>query len=97
MIEGVECEHLAFRNPDVDWQLWVEVGDRPVPRQYVITSKTLTGAPEYTLRIRNWNTGQAIAAKDFEFVPPAGAQLAASAVDMNVDEVPQGPSAGEPQ
>ena len=25
VIDGVECEHLAFRNQDVDWQLWVEV------------------------------------------------------------------------
>src|SRR5439155_10876638 len=29
VIDGVECEHLAFRNADVDWQLWVEVGARP--------------------------------------------------------------------
>ena len=29
VVEGVECEHLAFRNLDTDWQIWVEVGDRP--------------------------------------------------------------------
>src|SRR5262249_10824714 len=28
VVDGVECEHLAFRNEDVDWQLWVEVGQR---------------------------------------------------------------------
>src|SRR5918994_1840341 len=32
VIEGVECEHLAFRNLDTDWQIWVEVGERPEPR-----------------------------------------------------------------
>src|SRR5512143_1933226 len=35
VIDGVECEHLAFRNADTDWQVWVEVGPRPVPRKYV--------------------------------------------------------------
>ena len=39
VVDGVECEHLAFRNAEVDWQLWVETGSKPVPRKYVITSK----------------------------------------------------------
>ena len=33
VIDGRECEHLAFRNFDTDWQLWVEVGDRADPAQ----------------------------------------------------------------
>ena len=33
VIDGVECEHLAFRNQDVDWQLWVQVGAKPIPLQ----------------------------------------------------------------
>jgi hypothetical protein len=37
VIDGVECEHLAFRNQDTDWQIWVEVGPRPIPHKYVIT------------------------------------------------------------
>ena len=56
VIDGVECEHLAFRTPDTDWQLWVEIGARPIPRKYVITSKTMAGAPQYTLRIKEWRT-----------------------------------------
>jgi hypothetical protein len=46
VIDGVECEHLAFRNFDTDWQLWVEAGDSPIPRKMVITSKTLNSAPQ---------------------------------------------------
>jgi hypothetical protein len=52
VIDGVECEHLAFRNFDTDWQLWVEVGDRPIPRKLVITSKTISGGPQYTVRVK---------------------------------------------
>ena len=53
VIDGLECEHLAFRNFDTDWQLWVEVGARPIPRKVVITSKTLNNAPQYTVRIKS--------------------------------------------
>ena len=28
VIDGVECEHLAFRNLDTDWQIWIEAGAR---------------------------------------------------------------------
>ena len=45
VVDGFECEHLAFRNDDTDWQLWVQIGDAPIPRKYVITSKTEAGAP----------------------------------------------------
>lgn len=31
VIGGVECDHLAFRAKDVDWQIWIAQGDTPVP------------------------------------------------------------------
>jgi hypothetical protein len=71
VIDGVECDHLAFRNNDVDWQLWVTVGGNPIPRRYVITSKAVTGAPQYTLRIKDWKTDVPVAADAFTFQPPA--------------------------
>ena len=46
VIDGIECEHLAFRAQDVDWQLWVQTGANPIPRKLVITSKAVGGAPE---------------------------------------------------
>ena len=24
VIDGVECDHLAFRNVETDWQIWIE-------------------------------------------------------------------------
>jgi hypothetical protein len=26
VVDGVECEHLAFRGTDTDWQIWIETG-----------------------------------------------------------------------
>ena len=57
VVDGVECEHLAFRNVDTDWQIWIEPGDKPAPRKYVITSKTVAAAPQYTLRLGEWKFG----------------------------------------
>ncbi len=72
-IDGVEVHHLAFRKAEVDWQIWVQTGDVPLPMKYVITTKWLTGAPQYEIRLRDWNTTPQIAANRFTFTPPAGA------------------------
>jgi hypothetical protein len=89
VIDGVECEHVAFRNFDTDWQLWVEVGAKPVPRKLVITSKTVNSAPQYTLRVTSWKTGVEPAADAFAFVPPAGAQKIKPEALIDLDELPQ--------
>jgi len=90
MIDGVECEHLAFRNLETDWQLWIETGTRPIPRKYVITSKTMTGAPQYTLRIKEWRSDVAADDTSFAFEPPAGAKEVDAAALLEIDEIPVG-------
>src|ERR1017187_8583662 len=94
VVDGVECDHLAFRNDDVDWQLWVEVGSRPIPRKYVITSKAVTGAPQYTLRIKDWKTDVQVATDAFAFKPPADAKKVDFAALADIDEVPPGVASG---
>ena len=88
IIDGVECEHLAFRDLDTDWQIWIEVGARPIPRKYVITSKAEAGAPQYTLHIKEWKTE--VPADAFAFKPPQDAKKVALEALSNIDEVPQG-------
>jgi hypothetical protein len=90
VVEGVECEHLAFRNLDTDWQIWVETGDRPVPRKYVITSKAVGSAPQYTLRLRDWKTGVSPAPDAFAFKPPQGSSGVAITVLNDIDDIPAG-------
>jgi hypothetical protein len=73
-VNGTECHHLAFRAAKVDWQIWIQTGDRPLPMKYVITSKWMMGAPQYAVRFRDWNTEPKIEAGRFSFVPPPGAK-----------------------
>jgi hypothetical protein len=90
VIDGVECEHLAFRNQETDWQLWIEVGDRPIPRKYIITSKATAAAPQYTLLIRDWKTDVEVAADAFAFQAPADAKRVDFKELKEIDEVPPG-------
>jgi hypothetical protein len=88
VIDGVECEHLAFRGQDTDWQIWIEVGNRPIPHKYVITSKAMAAAPQYTLVIRDWKTEEQPSANAFVFTPPKDAKNVEVAALPNIDEVP---------
>jgi hypothetical protein len=88
VIDGVECDHLAFRNVDTDWQIWIESGARPIPRKYVITSKGVAEAPQYTLRIKEWKTD--VPADAFVFKADPSATKIAESDLSDIDEVPQG-------
>lgn len=90
VVEGIECEHLAFRNLDTDWQIWVEVGERPVPRKYVITSKAVGAAPQYTLRLREWKTGVTATPEAFAFKPPEGSSGVEITMLNDIDDIPAG-------
>lgn len=71
-IAGVSCRQLAFRTDEVDWQLWVEEGDRPLPCRYTITSRWTYAAPQYTVTFSNWQVEPKLAASDFQFSAPEG-------------------------
>ncbi|WP_243370793.1 DUF2092 domain-containing protein [Microvirga solisilvae] len=90
VVEGVECEHLAFRNLDTDWQIWIEIGERPVPRKYVITSKSVGASPQYTLRLRDWKAGVNPTADAFAFKPPEGSNGIAITLLKDINEIPAG-------
>jgi hypothetical protein len=81
-VGGVQCHHLAFRTEKVDWQIWVKDGDEPLPMKYVITSKWMAGAPQYSVELSNWDLKPVIPVDRFGFVAPQGAKkLEALAVD----------------
>ena len=45
VINGQECDFLAFRADDVDWQIWIAHGDQPYPCRYTVTSTAMAAAP----------------------------------------------------
>ena len=73
VLGGVECDHLLFSRPDVDFQVWVEKGDKPLPRKLVINSLADETQPQYTA-VMNWNLTPKIDPAVFTFVPDANAK-----------------------
>jgi len=72
-VAGVECDHLGFHQDGADWQLWVEKGDRPLPRKLVITTLGEPSQPQHS-EVLTWDLSPKIDAATFSFTPPAGAQ-----------------------
>jgi hypothetical protein len=72
VIEGVVCDHLAFRAPDVDWQIWIQEGAKPLPRRIVITTLDLPNAPQFAVTVTQWNLQPTFDSQTFTFTPQAG-------------------------
>ena len=74
VVAGTKSTHLAFRAADVDWQVWIQDGDKPLPLKFILTSKQVKGEPEFTVVIRSWDLAPKITDKEFVFTPPKGAK-----------------------
>jgi hypothetical protein len=67
VVGGVECDYLAFRKKEVDFQIWIAQGSKPYPCRFSITSRLVPGSPQYSIQIRDWKTGSDVAQTDFTF------------------------------
>ena len=88
IIDGLECEHLAFRGTDVDWQIWIESGARPIPRRLVITNKSTAASPQYVLRIKEWSNE--VQSSSFDFTPGEGTKKVEITDIGHVNDIPAG-------
>jgi hypothetical protein len=88
VIHGTECDHLAFRTKEVDWQIWIAQGSRPYPCRYVVTSKKVTGQPQYTLDIWAWKTGTDVTSDNFKLTVPADAKKLPPEQVPEINEIP---------
>ena len=73
VVEGVRCDHLAFRGVGVDWQIWLQEGAQPLPRKWVITSTDIAGSPQFEVVMTKWNLAPQFDEKTFVFTPGKGA------------------------
>jgi hypothetical protein len=71
--DGITCEQYAFRQPGLDWQIWIQRGDYPLPRRIVITTTTDEARPQHQA-IYKWNLAPSFNQESFAFVPPADAK-----------------------
>jgi hypothetical protein len=69
------CDHYAFRQGNVDWQIWITTGARPLPRKVVITNRSDEARPQ-SVSLIAWNLNPGFNDSVFRFVPPKGATQA---------------------
>ncbi|HTT18603.1 MAG TPA: DUF2092 domain-containing protein [Candidatus Sulfotelmatobacter sp.] len=72
-IEGTSCEQYAFRQAGLDWQIWIQLGDYPLPRKLILTTTDDAARPRHS-QVLTWNLAPSFNDAAFTFEPPDGAQ-----------------------
>jgi hypothetical protein len=67
-IDGVKTDQYAFREGDIDWQIWIQHDGQPLPRKLVIIDRTDPANPTYTTLL-TWNVTPTLTTDDFTFRP----------------------------
>jgi hypothetical protein len=66
------CDHYAFRQSQIDWQVWITAGSKPLPRKIVVTYRGDEARPQ-SVSLIDWNLKPTFKNSVFTFVPPKGA------------------------
>ena len=65
-VDGTETDHLAFRQPTIDWQMWVASNGQP--KKILITTRYEVGDPQYQATMQ-WNLEPKVDAGTFVYAP----------------------------
>jgi hypothetical protein len=74
VVTPVPTDHVAARTAEVDFQVWVAEGDKPLPQRVLITYKTAEGEPQFWADFSDWNLSPDVSKSLFAFTPPQGVQ-----------------------
>ncbi|MGE8216803.1 hypothetical protein D3C87_580860 [compost metagenome] len=72
-IDGEATQQYAFRQPGVDWQVWI-ADSTALPRQVVITSHADPALPSYQATL-HWDTQRAVGTADLTFNPRGATRI----------------------
>ena len=73
MVHGTLCEHLAFRAPGINWEIWLESNPQALPRRLAVTFTDRPNVPRTIVEFSKWNLHPWLGAGDFVFRAPRGA------------------------
>ena len=72
-VNGVNCNHFAFREKDIDWQICIQRDGAPLPLKLVITEKGVETQPQH-ISVLKWNTAPDLSKQNYTFTPHKGDQ-----------------------
>jgi len=67
------CHHIALANDWLEWQIWVDAENEPLPRKFLINYMDEPGEPQFTAFFRSWNLSPELPKELFQFEVPDGA------------------------
>jgi len=73
-IDGVKCDHLLFRRPGVNFQIWIADGAEPLPQKYVVTDTATSSQMSISSMMKDWDIEPLFDESQFTFIKPEGAQ-----------------------
>lgn len=80
-IDGTTTQHYAFRQDGLDWQVWIQNGDFPLPRKIVLTTLTDEARPQHSV-VYNWDLAPSFNESAFVFTaPPNSKRITLADVD----------------
>ena len=71
-IDGTATDHWAYRTADYDWELWMEQGDRPIPRKFVLIDRADPALPAFTTYL-TWQLNPNLDPAAFTYSPTGNA------------------------
>jgi hypothetical protein len=71
-VDGKWCNHYAYQQPGLDWELWIQSGSRPLPCRFVVTDTTQPSRPRHAVNYE-WTLNPTFDAGTFTFHPGPGA------------------------
>ena len=63
---SVKTDHLVFSNKGVEWQIWIDTGNR-LPRMVCATYLDNEGEPSYTVEFGDWKIDEPVPPETFMF------------------------------
>jgi hypothetical protein len=83
-------DHVAIRTPQVDVQMWIAQGDKPLLQRIIIVYKNAPGQPQFRAYLSDWAIAPPLAADAFSFSPPPAAEKIPLVLLVPRRELPDG-------
>ena len=74
VVNGVAVEHFAYREPNIDWEIWLTKGDKPLPLRLAMTYKQVENQPRFLVEFFDWRLNPKLKSKQFDFKAPKEAK-----------------------
>jgi hypothetical protein len=71
MVNGVPSEHFTYREPAIDWEIWIAKGKNALPMRLTMSYRQVENHPRFLVEFSDWKLNPKLKAGMFDFKAPA--------------------------